>query len=102
MDFGRSHQLDSLKVARSQLEVAVLTTRDHQGSLVAVQCLKGRAETLGLVVGELETLDHGQLAVSQLGRQRRTQRPQQLLARKAIFVRTRLWPMNRSAVPPQW
>src|SRR5215469_4397470 len=58
-------------------------------------------EWLRLRLFHIEGVDHDQLAVSELGRQRRAQGAQQLLAREGVIVGARLGSMHGAAVPPQ-
>ena len=48
-----------------------------------------------------QAVDHHQLAVLQLRRQRRAQRTQQLLARERVVIGAWLRPVDRAAMPPQ-
>src|SRR5271170_3985561 len=99
-----AEQLYSLEIARTEDQIAVSVIRhfDQQSGAVNLQLIEGLTESLGLHLLEAEGIDHNQLAVGELGGQSRTQRTQQLLARKSVVVRTRLWTMHRATVPPQW
>src|ERR1035437_1941307 len=74
----------------------------QQGRTFRVQLVQRLAELFALRFLHLEALHHDQLAIGQLGRQRRAQRAQQLLARESVIVRAGLRSVDRAAVPPQW
>src|SRR5664279_4329173 len=73
----------------------------QQGRAFRVQLVKRLAELFALRFLHLEAFHYHQLAIGQLGRQRRAQRAQQLLARKSVIVRAGLGSVDRAAVPPQ-
>src|SRR6266436_1758201 len=50
---------------------------------------------------KLPTIHHGQLFISQLRRQRRTQCAEQHFLRHCIAVTARTWSVHRAAMPPQ-
>src|ERR1019366_389112 len=86
------------------MKVVILAGRafHQQGRTFRIQLVKRLAELFALRFRHLEALDHDQLAIGQLGRQRRAQRTQQLLARKSVIVGAGLWSVYGAAVPPQW
>ena len=104
MNLVAMHQFDALKVARAQSQVAIAVPRHfhQQARGLHFQSVQRLAELLGLGLFHIKGIDHDQLAVGKFRGQRRTQRPQQLLARKGVVVRARLRSMHRAAMPPQW
>src|SRR5262249_8003717 len=92
------------QIPRTELKIAiaVLGNLDQQRSLVDLQLVERLAEQLALRFLYVKCVDDGQLAVCQLRSQCRAQRPEQLLARKGVLVRARLWPVPCAAMTPQW
>jgi len=76
MHLGAEHKLDARQVARSQIELLaeLLAGLNQQRRLSGIELCDRRAEELGLGLGNLERLDHRQLAVRDLRRDGRAQR----------------------------
>src|ERR1700677_2385295 len=68
MNFLGQHQLDPIEVARTEQQSAAwfLATLDQQGGPLGIEFVQRRTIGLGLGVCQLETLNHGQLAMGQL------------------------------------
>src|SRR5690348_3698555 len=103
MNFMSLHQLESVDIARTKLQVSVvrLAVFDQQNGLVNLQGVERLAEFLGLRLFQFEGVHDHQLAFVEFRSQRRTQRSQQLLAGEGVVIGTRLWSVHRAAVPPQ-
>src|SRR5947209_19231091 len=101
MHLVAAHQFHAFKVAGAEVEIVVLSASIHeQGGLLDAQRVQRLAEYLAFGFAQLEILDHGELAIGILGRQRRAQRAQQLLARELVVIGAGLRTMHRAAVSP--
>src|ERR1700733_14332621 len=96
------HQLHPVEIARteSQGPTWLLAGFHQQGRTLGIELVQRRAIGLGLGVCQLQGVDYGQLAVSQLRSQRGTQSAEQLLARESVIVTVRLGSVNGAAMTP--
>src|SRR5580693_2759028 len=104
MNFIPRNQLQSVDIARAQLQIAVRRVRrfHNQHRLLNFERVQRSSERLRLCILQLERIHHRQLPIGKLSRQRGTQRAQKLLARERVVIRPRRRTMHGSAVPPQW
>src|ERR1700722_20224680 len=100
MYFFGLHQLHPVEIARTEHQGPSCFLVYQKGGPLGIELVEGSAIGFSLRVCQLQALDHGQLAIGQLGSQRGAQGPEQLLARKSVVVTMRLGPVNSAPMAP--
>ena len=103
MNLGAEDEFYAGQIARAEVELLVelAAALDQEGGLAGLELVERGAEELGLGLGDLEGLDDGDLAVSDLRGDGRAERAHQLLLREGVLVAARLGSVNRTASTPE-
>ena len=103
VDLGGEHQFDAGQVARAEVELLVELTAgfDQQGSLASLELVERGAVELGLGLGDLEGVDDGELAVSDLRGDCGAECAHQLLLREGVLIAAGLRSMDSTTATPE-